>query len=215
MSPSRWLLVLLSFVATVGASAFVVWSTWPAEGGTVGLPLLAHVLGGGAFLLELLSRAWKIQLSARALRVPLDRLLANARALEMLGYVKSGPADQMTIEEGFIFLTTPRGVTWANDGAPPIGPDGRPSAVAPARIAPHQLLDQAERSALSERHKERFQTLLTRLERDKQQGRDMVDTVKELLDVAKNGEELLPAVLRFAAEQIEDVQRATQQRPGS
>jgi hypothetical protein len=40
-------------------------------GGTVALPLLSHVLGGGAFLLELLSRAWKIQLSARALRVPL------------------------------------------------------------------------------------------------------------------------------------------------
>jgi uncharacterized membrane protein YbhN (UPF0104 family) len=72
VSPSRWLLVALSFVATLGASAFVVWSTWPAEGGSVGLPLLAHAFGGGAFLLELLSRAWKIQLSARALRVPLS-----------------------------------------------------------------------------------------------------------------------------------------------
>lgn len=71
MSLFRWLLVLLSFVAAVGASAYVVWSTWPAEGGTVALPLLAHALGGGAFLLELLARAWKIQLSARALRVPL------------------------------------------------------------------------------------------------------------------------------------------------
>lgn len=71
MSPARWLLVLLSFAAAVGASGYVVWSTWPAEGGTVTLPLLAHLLGGGAFALELLSRAWKIQLSARALRIPL------------------------------------------------------------------------------------------------------------------------------------------------
>jgi hypothetical protein len=71
VTPLRWLLVLSSFAAAVGASAFVVWSTWPAAGGTVALPLLSHVLGGGAFLLELFSRAWKIQLSARALRVPL------------------------------------------------------------------------------------------------------------------------------------------------
>ena len=72
MSPVRWFFVLLSFVAAVGASAFVVWSTWPAAGGTVTLPLVSHLLGGGALLLELLSRAWKIQLSARALRVPLS-----------------------------------------------------------------------------------------------------------------------------------------------
>ena len=71
MSAFRWFFVVLSFVAAVGASGFVVWSTWPEAGGTVALPLLSHVLGGGAFLLELLSRAWKIQLSARALRVPL------------------------------------------------------------------------------------------------------------------------------------------------
>ena len=151
---------------------------------------------------------------ARALRVPPERLLANARALETLGYVKSGPADHMTIEAGFIFLTTPLGVAWASDGAPPMGTDGRPVADAPARVTPDQLLDRAERSALSERHKERFQTLLTRLERDKGQGRDMVYTVKDLLDVARNSGELLPLVLRFAAELVEDAQRAMQGRPG-
>jgi len=71
VSPVRWFLVALSFAAAVAASGYVVWSTWPAEGGTVGLPLLAHAFGAGAFLLELFSRAWKIQLSARALRIPL------------------------------------------------------------------------------------------------------------------------------------------------
>ena len=71
MSPARWILVALSFAAAIAASGYVVWSTWPAEGGTVALPLLAHAFGAGAFLLELLSRAWKIQLSARALRIPL------------------------------------------------------------------------------------------------------------------------------------------------
>jgi hypothetical protein len=72
VSSSRWFFVVLSFVASIGASVAVVWFTWPATGGTVTLPLLSHLLGGGAFLLELLSRAWKIQLSARALRVPLS-----------------------------------------------------------------------------------------------------------------------------------------------
>ncbi|GJG86971.1 hypothetical protein tb265_21520 [Gemmatimonadetes bacterium T265] len=71
MSPGRWILVALSFAAAIAASGYVVWSTWPAEGGTVALPLLAHAFGLGAFLLELFSRAWKIQLSARALRIPL------------------------------------------------------------------------------------------------------------------------------------------------
>jgi hypothetical protein len=71
VSPLRWFFVVLSFVAAVGASAFVVWSTWPAAGGTVGLPLLSHLLAGGALVVDLVSRAWKIQLSARALHVPL------------------------------------------------------------------------------------------------------------------------------------------------
>ncbi len=71
MSSGRWLLVALSFAAALAASGYVVWSSWPAEGGRVALPLLAHAFGAGAFLLELLSRALKIQLSARALRIPL------------------------------------------------------------------------------------------------------------------------------------------------
>ena len=71
LSPLRWLVTALSFAAAVGASVYVVWSSWPADGATIALPPLAHLLGGGAFLLELLSRAWKIQLSARALHLPL------------------------------------------------------------------------------------------------------------------------------------------------
>ena len=43
----------------------------------------------------------------------------------------------------------------------------------------------------------------------------MVDTVKDLLDVAKHSAELIVPVLRFVAEQVDDAQRATQRRPGS
>jgi hypothetical protein len=71
LSPLRWLVTTLSFAAAVAASGYVVWSSWPAGGATLALPPLAHLLGGGAFVLELLSRAWKIQLSARALHLPL------------------------------------------------------------------------------------------------------------------------------------------------
>ena len=71
MSPLRWLVTALSFAAAVGASVYVVWASWPVGGATLALPPLAHLLGGGAFALELLSRAWKIQLSARALHLPL------------------------------------------------------------------------------------------------------------------------------------------------
>jgi hypothetical protein len=71
LSPLRWLVTALSFAAAIGASAYVVWSSWPGAGASVALPWLAHLLGGGAFVLELLSRAWKIQLSARALHLPL------------------------------------------------------------------------------------------------------------------------------------------------
>lgn len=72
MSPLRWLLTLASFAAAIGASVYVVWSTWPeAGGGTVSLSWLAHAAAAGALALEVLSRAAKIQLSASALRVPL------------------------------------------------------------------------------------------------------------------------------------------------
>jgi len=72
VSPLRWLLTALSFAAAVAASAYVVWSTWPAAGGArVSLPWLAHVAAAGALALEILSRAAKIQLSAHALRLSL------------------------------------------------------------------------------------------------------------------------------------------------
>lgn len=68
MSPTRWTFAILSFAAAVAASVYIVWSTWPAGGGRVALPLLAHAFGVGALVAEVVFRAWKIQLSAHALR---------------------------------------------------------------------------------------------------------------------------------------------------
>ena len=71
MSLTRWLVTLLSFAAAIGASIYIVASSWPAEGASVGLSYAAHALASLAVLLEILARAGKIKLSALALRIPL------------------------------------------------------------------------------------------------------------------------------------------------
>ena len=61
---------VLSFASMVGASLWVVSSNWPAGG----MPLLAwqaHVAATLATILEITTRALKIQASARAVRLPL------------------------------------------------------------------------------------------------------------------------------------------------
>ncbi|HEU4565848.1 MAG TPA: flippase-like domain-containing protein [Gemmatimonadaceae bacterium] len=71
MTPKRWILAVLSFAASIGASAYIVYTTWPQQRNPAILPLWAH---GAALLLALLemgSRALKIHFSAAALRVPL------------------------------------------------------------------------------------------------------------------------------------------------
>jgi hypothetical protein len=72
VSPTRWIVTLVSFAGALAASALIVWRTWPAGGASVTLPLLAHALAFGALVAEVLFRSWKIQLSARALRIPLS-----------------------------------------------------------------------------------------------------------------------------------------------
>ena len=66
----RWLLTALSFAAALGASGYVVVSTWPA-GGAVALPAAAHALALAVTLLEIGARALKVRLSAQALGIPL------------------------------------------------------------------------------------------------------------------------------------------------
>ena len=71
MTFKRWLVVLLSFGAAIGISVYIVVSSWPAGGATVGLPPIAHALAFAAVLLEIATRAAKIKLSALSLRIPL------------------------------------------------------------------------------------------------------------------------------------------------
>jgi uncharacterized protein (TIRG00374 family) len=72
LSFNRWFLTLGSFALAVGASAYVVASTWPSAGGRVWLPATSHLLAALAVALEVLVRSLKIELSGRALGVPLS-----------------------------------------------------------------------------------------------------------------------------------------------
>lgn len=71
MTLKRWLLTILSFAAALGASAWVVWSSWPAGHGRLTLPLMAHVVAFGGAAAEVTLRAFKLTWSARALDIPL------------------------------------------------------------------------------------------------------------------------------------------------
>ena len=70
MSAVRWLVTALSFAAMLGVSAWVVASHWPAGG----MPWLAwpvHAAALATVTAEVVTRALKIQISARACGIPL------------------------------------------------------------------------------------------------------------------------------------------------
>lgn len=71
MSWKRWLVTLLSFGLMLGISAWVVARHWPADG----MPWLAwpvHLAALATVTAEIATRAFKIQASARACRIPLS-----------------------------------------------------------------------------------------------------------------------------------------------
>lgn len=72
MTRNRWLLTILSFAAALGASAWVVWSSWPSGHGRLSLPLIAHLVALGGAAAEVTLRAFKLCWSAKALDIPLS-----------------------------------------------------------------------------------------------------------------------------------------------
>ena len=71
VSPFRWLLAIVSFVAAAGVALWVILSHWPEGGAPLGLSWWAHLLALGAVAFELTLRSAKIALSARACGIPL------------------------------------------------------------------------------------------------------------------------------------------------
>jgi uncharacterized protein (TIRG00374 family) len=72
VSPGRWLLAAVSFAATIAASIYVVYTSWPAQRTPAVVPIWGHVLAAGCVALELFFRSAKIRLSAASVRVPLS-----------------------------------------------------------------------------------------------------------------------------------------------
>jgi hypothetical protein len=70
MTPRRWILTAISFLCAIGASAYIIRSSWSVEGARVGLPLWAHAACLAAAALEVLTRAIKIRLSGAAVQIP-------------------------------------------------------------------------------------------------------------------------------------------------
>jgi uncharacterized protein (TIRG00374 family) len=71
LSPRRWFLTFASFAAAIAVSVHVMRSTWPGHGSPATLPIRAHLLALAAVGLDIVFRAWKLQLSASALRLHL------------------------------------------------------------------------------------------------------------------------------------------------
>jgi glycosyltransferase 2 family protein len=66
----RWLFTALSFAAVLGISAYFT-ARWWGEGTSINLPLTAHLLAIAAVATEIISRSWKITLSAKSVRIRL------------------------------------------------------------------------------------------------------------------------------------------------
>src|SRR5262252_833609 len=72
MTARRWILTAVSFLFAIGASVYIIRSSWSEEGARVGLPFFGHLACFVAAFLELFTRSIKIRLSAASLRIPLD-----------------------------------------------------------------------------------------------------------------------------------------------
>ena len=72
MNPTRWLLTALSFLLAIGASVWIVWHGWPAQGGTLNIPWWVHLLSIAIMLAEAAMRSVKLMWAGRALGTPLS-----------------------------------------------------------------------------------------------------------------------------------------------
>ena len=72
MTPTRWLLTIVSFAATIGVSLYMI-SGWSQQGASLLLPASAHLLAFSAVVVEVLARSLKLRWSAarRAFTLPL------------------------------------------------------------------------------------------------------------------------------------------------
>ena len=80
MTPTRWLLTIVSFLATIGVSLYMI-SGWSQQGASLLLPASAPLLAFSAVVVELLARSLKLRWSAAAAGIRLPLLTALRTSL--------------------------------------------------------------------------------------------------------------------------------------
>jgi uncharacterized protein (TIRG00374 family) len=71
LSARRWIILIISFSLTIGITAYTLRAGFAAPGEHPTLPLWAHLAAFAAVILEIATRAFKIQWGAASLRIPL------------------------------------------------------------------------------------------------------------------------------------------------
>ena len=112
MSWRRWLVTALSFTLMLGVSAWVLAKNWPA-GGMPALGWSVHLVAGFAFATEILTRAFKIQASARACGIPL-RFATALRVCLAGDLAASGPPARSGAEPARFLVLAESGTSAAN-----------------------------------------------------------------------------------------------------
>ncbi|MEO6877424.1 MAG: lysylphosphatidylglycerol synthase domain-containing protein, partial [Gemmatimonadaceae bacterium] len=70
MTWRRWAFTAVSFAGVFGISIYFIWRWWQA-GGVLSLPPRSHLLAISAVIIEILTRSWKITMSAKAANIRL------------------------------------------------------------------------------------------------------------------------------------------------
>jgi uncharacterized protein (TIRG00374 family) len=76
VSAKRWIFAIVSFVAAIAVSLYIIISSWPRQHAAVSMDLGPHLMLLCIALSELLARGAKVWLSAIAMRIPMSYRLA-------------------------------------------------------------------------------------------------------------------------------------------
>lgn len=143
-----------------------------------------------------------------------DRFFDNAYILRDLGYASEGRYLESTLEQGNLFLTSPRGLAWANAGFPSLGVDGTPIVNITVHVTVQQVIQEVQQLNLSEEDKERIELLFYRFEQESQHDSPSYKPLQDLLDMATKVKDLAPLLFRFGAQHLDDIHRMSQNLPG-
>lgn len=155
-----------------------------------------------------------VSATCKSLGVTEVQFFRNIHILQSLGYVSTGQLMGGTLENGHIFLTEPKGLSWANAGSSPLGPDGSPIVNVTVNITLQHIIQEVEGLNISDEDKERIEILFHRFEVESKKDNPSFKPLQDLLSVAANVKELFPVLFKFGASHIDDIGRMVHHLPG-